>query len=132
MQTVTIAEAAQHSGMTAKAIARRVERGTLQAIIKDGKRRLPVSELEKLPRGTTETAPAGEGNNGAAPVDLSPLIARIETLAAENMQLRVLQEQNGTVEEQLRRELVESRGRITELEALATTGRRRWFSRRQS
>jgi hypothetical protein len=130
MQTVTIAEAAQHSGMTAKAIARRIERGTLHAVIRDGKRRLPVSELEKLPRGTTETTPKGKGNHGAAPVDLSPLIARIETLAAENMRLRVLQEQNGTVEEQLRRELVESRGRITELEA--TTSRRRWFSRRQS
>jgi len=126
MDTITIAEAAHETGLSSKAIARRIERGTLQAVLRDGKRRLPITELEKLPRGTTETTTEGQGNHGAAP-DLGHLVARLETLAAENMRLRLLTEQTEGTEQALKDELHQARARITELEAATT--RRRWFRR---
>jgi hypothetical protein len=128
METVTIAQAAERTGMSAKAIARRVERGTVAAVVKDGKRRIPVVELDKLPRGTTKPTTMGEGNHGAAPVEITPLIARLEALAAENMKLRLLTEQTASTEEALRLELVEARARITELEA-RPVARPRWWRR---
>jgi len=45
--TLTLAQAAEQTGLTAAALARRVERGTLRAVLIDGKRRVPVSELER-------------------------------------------------------------------------------------
>jgi excisionase family DNA binding protein len=126
METLTIAEAAERTGTSPKAIARRIERGTLQAIVRDGKRRLPLTELEKLPRGTTETAPAGQGNHGAAPPDIAPLIQRLEQLAAENMRLRLLTEQTESGDEELRNELHQARARIKQLESAR---RKRWFRR---
>jgi hypothetical protein len=132
METVTIAEAAKRTGITPKAIARRVERGTLQAIVKDGKRRLPVEELDKLPRGTTDTTPVGEGNHGAAPLDLAHLVARLEILAAENMRLRLLTEHGESGREAVERELLEARARITQLEAVTQPRRRFWRSRKQA
>jgi hypothetical protein len=132
MDTVTIAQAAAQTGMSAKAIARRVERGTLAAIVKDGKRRIPVTELDKLPRGTTETATetatAGEGNHRGTTVDVAQILSRLETLAGENMKLRLLAEQNSSLEENLKRELIEARARIAQLEA--RNPRRFWRSRR--
>jgi excisionase family DNA binding protein len=125
METLTIAQAAKRTGISPKAIARRIERGTLQAVVTDGKRRLPITELEKLPRGTTETA-EGTGNHGAAPPDITPLIQRLEHLAAENMQLRLLTKQTENGEQELRNELHQARARIKELESAR---RGRWFRR---
>jgi hypothetical protein len=128
METVTITQAATRTGMTAKAIARRIERGTLQAIVKDGKRRIPVAELDRLPRGTTKPATAGEGNHGATPVEIAPLIARLEALAGENMKLRLLQEQDSSTESELRAQVIRQAARIQELEA--KSAKRRFFPRR--
>ena len=48
MRTYTISEAAELTGLSRKALARRVERGSLQYVVRDGRRRIPVSELVRV------------------------------------------------------------------------------------
>jgi excisionase family DNA binding protein len=45
LRTYTITEAAEASGLSRKAIARRVERGSLRSVMRNGRRRIPRSEL---------------------------------------------------------------------------------------
>ena len=45
MRTYTITEAAELTGLSRKAIARRVERGSLRSVVRNGRRRIPRSEL---------------------------------------------------------------------------------------
>lgn len=45
MKTYTISEAAELTGLSRKALARRVERGSLRCVVRDGRRRIPVAEL---------------------------------------------------------------------------------------
>jgi excisionase family DNA binding protein len=48
MRTYTISEAAELTGLSRKALARRVERGSLRYVVRDGRRRIPVSELIRV------------------------------------------------------------------------------------
>jgi excisionase family DNA binding protein len=45
VRTYTISEAAELTGLTRKAIARRVERGSIRSLVRNGRRRIPHSEL---------------------------------------------------------------------------------------
>jgi excisionase family DNA binding protein len=45
VRTYTITEAAELTGVSRKAIARRVERGSLRSVVRNGRRRIPRSEL---------------------------------------------------------------------------------------
>jgi excisionase family DNA binding protein len=45
VRTYTITEAAELAGISRKAIARRVERGSLRSVVRNGRRRIPRSEL---------------------------------------------------------------------------------------
>jgi excisionase family DNA binding protein len=66
LRTYTIAEAADLTGLSRKAIARRVERGSLRSVVRNGRRRIPRSELA---RAGLLDGPAGEaplGNPGGA------------------------------------------------------------------
>jgi excisionase family DNA binding protein len=45
VRTYTISEAAELAGVSRKAIARRVERGSLRSVVRNGRRRIPRSEL---------------------------------------------------------------------------------------
>jgi excisionase family DNA binding protein len=45
LRTYTITEAAEATGVSRKAIARRVERGSLRSVVRNGRRRIPRSEL---------------------------------------------------------------------------------------
>lgn len=47
METFTIREAAERCAVSYQAMRRRVDRGSLQALTKDGVRRIPRSELER-------------------------------------------------------------------------------------
>jgi hypothetical protein len=47
VQTLTLKEAAEACGLSVKALQRRAERGTLRVVVRDGVRRLPLSELER-------------------------------------------------------------------------------------
>ena len=66
MRTYTITEAADLTGMSRKAISRRVERGSLRSVVRNGRRRIPRSELvragllgegQQQPRESDPTAP---------------------------------------------------------------------------
>jgi Helix-turn-helix domain len=48
MRTYTISEAAELTGLSRKALARRVERGSLRCVVRDGRRRIPVAELVRV------------------------------------------------------------------------------------
>lgn len=64
-RVLTITEAARETGLSTKAIARRIERGTLQAILNDqGQRVVARAELESrglLVEGHPGVSPAGRG-----------------------------------------------------------------------
>ena len=135
MRTFTIAEAAELTGLSRKAIARRVERGSLRSVVRNGRRRIPRSELVRaglLPEGDEAAPDGGPGTlllPRPAPGEVEPagrqedvlaalvreLLDRLERQSAEMAQLRAL-----TVEAEslrLTNELDELRGRISELES---------------
>jgi excisionase family DNA binding protein len=45
MRTYTVSEAAELTGLSRKALARRIERGSLRCVVRDGRRRIPLAEL---------------------------------------------------------------------------------------
>lgn len=47
LRTYSITEAAELTGLSRKAIARRVERGSLRSLVRNGRRRIPQSELSR-------------------------------------------------------------------------------------
>lgn len=47
METYTLSEAAERSGVTVEALRRRADRGTLRTVKREGVRRVPRSELER-------------------------------------------------------------------------------------
>src|SRR4051794_30084555 len=101
-RTLTLTEAATTTGMSRKALARRVERGSIRSVLRDGIRRVPTSELVRVgliaPEGNPVATPAGNrlgqgnhaGNHAATTIDLSPLLNRLEELVGENAKLRAI------------------------------------------
>ena len=63
-RTLTIKETAEATGLTIKAVRSRIERGTLPAVVRDGLRRIPYSELVRA--GLIE-ADNRVGNRAATP-----------------------------------------------------------------
>src|ERR1041385_8916161 len=57
-RTLTVEEAAQLTGLTKTALKRRIDRGTLPAVVRGGRRRIPVSELYRRGLATPSAAPA--------------------------------------------------------------------------
>ena len=75
--TLTLRDAARATGLSVKALRRRVERGTLPAQLVGGVRRVPISEL--LRAGLLVTEPGGRPA-GAAPADAAALARRVAAL----------------------------------------------------
>jgi excisionase family DNA binding protein len=134
MRTFTIAETAELTGLSRKAIARRVERGSLRSVVRNGRRRIPRSELERaglltegdegtpnldpgallLPRPAAGGLEAAGGQEDVLVTLVRELLDRLERQSSEMAQLRAL-----TVEAEslrLTNELAELRGRIAGLE----------------
>jgi len=142
-RTYTISEAAEATGLTAKALRSRVDRGSIPAVQgRDGKRRIPHSELLRAGLIALQDSPAEAGApqqpRAGHPVglDVTALIDRL--IAAESAQqiagLLTQQAderaQNETARAQrLEDELNEARSRIAELEYASV--RRRWFGTRR-
>ncbi len=82
METFTIREAAERCEVSYQAMRRRVDRGSLQAVHKDGVRRIPRAELERA--GLWPGAQAG------APAEVQRLQAENEDLRRELRELRLL------------------------------------------
>jgi hypothetical protein len=139
METFTITEAARLAGATRKSIERRVERGTLRSVLRDGKRLIPLAELERAklirPPAGVRAAPVSPPVGDAGMPDppgggLPELVARLEVLAAENGRLRALTEVAESSRSDLEQELFRLRARVRELET--QPGRRRWWGRSRS
>ncbi len=137
-RTLTVEEAAKQMGITPKAVRRRIERGTLPALIgHEGRRRIPAAAIngaaEGPPEPRTGSMPRDPGAAGSDEREsIGLLIARIEALAAENGQLRALTQVAESTRDGLERELHETRAKVRELEAAtvpAAPRRRRWLRR---
>jgi excisionase family DNA binding protein len=135
VRTYTITEAAELTGTSRKAIARRVERGSLRSVVRNGRRRIPRSELvrtgllaenEQAPRVGSPTAPflprpASTGVPAEAGTTEDMLAAlfrevldRFERQSQEIAQYRALTVQAESL--RLTNELADLRVRLAELE----------------
>jgi Helix-turn-helix domain len=150
-RTLTIAEAAQLTGLSRKAIRSRVDRGTVRAVLRDGVRRIPHSELERAglldqagdvvaaPAAGPRAAGAGQGSPAEASV-IGELLDRLERQAGELAELRLLTRQAESLQvvadqerdraERLAGEVHELRAQLAAAEARAgQQARRRWWQR---
>jgi excisionase family DNA binding protein len=134
MRTYTITEAAEITGLSRKAVARRIERGSLRSVVRNGRRRIPRSELVRA--GLLEDGGGSPRSDPSAPflprpVDgaelevaggsedmLSALfrevLDRFERQSQEIAQFRALTVQAESL--RLTNELADLRVRIAELE----------------
>ncbi|MDQ3971073.1 MAG: helix-turn-helix domain-containing protein [Thermoproteota archaeon] len=154
METLTIAEAAEATGLTKKAIRNRVDRGQLRAVLRDGVRRIPRSELDRagLDADSLEAGDGADIRQGAAsrqPKETSAwaeLLDRLERQAGELAELRVLTREAESLREDRERlegAFHEARARASELEAKLDVERQatakqleqvasaRWWERRR-
>jgi excisionase family DNA binding protein len=136
VRTYTISEAADLTGLTRKAVARRIERGSLRSVVRNGRRRIPRSELvragllDELDSAHIEEFDPSALLPRALPVDdpdappLRPdetlaavfreLLDRFERQAAEIAQFRALTVQAESL--RMASEIAELRVRLAELE----------------
>src|SRR5437870_4583450 len=108
-RTLTLAEAAEATGLTPKALQRRIDRGSLRSVLVDSRRRVPVSELLRTglltPGGSASPdaggepwvkeghSPAGSDPRGSVPtytMTARELLDRIERQAQEIGEMRAL------------------------------------------
>jgi predicted nuclease with TOPRIM domain len=140
METFTFAEAAEVTGISKKALRNRVYRGHLQAVLRDGVRRIPRSELE---RAGLLTSPSNASDvSSEVPLEtagetgmLNELLNRLERQAGELAELRLITreaESLKTERAQFEAALHETRARVRELEAQLDEAQqpRRWWRRR--
>jgi excisionase family DNA binding protein len=91
MRSFTIAEAAEATGLTQKALRKRVEQGHVRAVLREGKDpRIPESELKRAGLLPERDPPGVANGSGRAPESeiVRELVAVIERQAAELAALR--------------------------------------------
>lgn len=133
METFTIAEAAEAAGITKKAMRNRVDRGQVRAVLRDGIRRIPRSELQRVgllgaahgaaSRHLPHEAASPEADHAIA---IRELLDRLERQAGEISSLRALTVEADSLKaerENLQTSLFEAQARVAELEARLS---RRW------
>ena len=82
---LTIRDAARATGLSVKALRRRIERGTLEAVLVDGVRRIPLSALMGaglLVREPAQPPPAGPVAAAPPQPVVSALLRRLAGLEA--------------------------------------------------
>ncbi|MGH3091695.1 MAG: helix-turn-helix domain-containing protein [Gaiellaceae bacterium] len=135
MRTYTISEAAELTGLSRKAVSRRIERGSLRSLVRNGRRRIPRSELVRAgllledadgapeldPRALLlpRPAPAADLEETGRAEELlvalvRELLDRVERQASEVAQMRALTVQAESL--RLTNELTDLRVRMAELE----------------
>ena len=131
METYTISEAAELTGLTDKSVRNRVDRGQLRVVKRDGLRRIPRSELKRAglirsePEAPTGVEPASEQLGDPALV--SQLLDRLERQASQLGELRALTSQAESLQDQrarleaalesAREDARRANARVAELEA---------------
>src|ERR1700749_3141366 len=95
METFTFAEAAEVTGVSKKALRNRVYRGNLQAVLRDGVRRIPRSELERA--GLLTSSSDASDVSSEVPLEtagetgmLNELLSLLERQAGELAELRLI------------------------------------------
>jgi hypothetical protein len=114
-----VAEVAKASGISEKALRRRIERKTVRFDRSGG----PVLVLLESVRSPRRPRSPGKSWSPDFP-DLSEVLVRLETLAAENGRLRVLTEVAESTEQRMTAEIVQLRAELATVAA-----RRRWWQR---
>ena len=99
METFTIREAAERCEVSYEALRRRADRGSVQTIRKDGVRRIPRGELERVG--------LWPGARSDAPEEIQRLQAELEQARGELRELRLLPRKVDA--EQKARELIEAK-----------------------
>jgi hypothetical protein len=131
-RTYTIAEAAELTGLSRKAIARRLERGSLRSLVRNGRRLVPRSELVRAGLMTEDGAapehaavapsPVPGGETGSPEVMLAALMRelldRLERQGNEIASYRAITAQAESLH--LEREVGELRARLLALEGQRT------------
>jgi excisionase family DNA binding protein len=131
-RTLTITEAAELTGLSRKAIARRVERGSIRSVLRSGKRSIPRSELIRvglLPpegyKGVDQLTDAALSQSVASPnigggeqslleALVRELLDRVQRQAGELAQYRALTAEAESL--RLEREVADLRLRLRALE----------------
>ena len=80
--TLTIRDVARATGLSVKAVQRRIERGTLPARLEHGVRRIPVGALVDAQLVVQDDARATLRPTAASPAMLAELARRVEELEA--------------------------------------------------
>ncbi|MGH3022196.1 MAG: helix-turn-helix domain-containing protein [Gaiellaceae bacterium] len=140
MRTYTITEAAELTGTSRKAIARRVERGSLRSVVRNGRRRIPRSELVRAglleetagraPRSAPSSPPLPHPASGGELAEIErpddmlsalfrEVLDRFERQSQEIAQYRALTVQAESL--RLTNELADLRVRLAELEGRPQT-----------
>lgn len=128
---LTIREASEATGLTSKALRRRIERGSLNSTVVDGRRVLPVADLARaglIGRGATgsnggngssRSVPAPTPGNVAGSVGATELLDRLERQAVQLGELRhaaLVARRLRSELESVRAELARTRARVAQLE----------------
>ena len=129
-RTYTIAEAAELTGLSRKAIARRIERGSLRSLVRNGRRLVPRSELVRAglvpeegaaapePASTWQAPVPNAGAEGSPEVMLASLMRELlDRLERQNTELASYRAITAQAESlHLEREVNELRARLLALE----------------
>lgn len=124
-RTLTIAEAAEATGISAKSIRNRCDRGQLRFLVKGGRRRIPLVELERaglLNGAGEEFAILGDQDGEETATLQRELVNRelLSELAQAHEQigaLRAIEERTGAERERIAAEAREARAEAERLEA---------------
>jgi excisionase family DNA binding protein len=135
-RTLTISEAAELTGLSRKAMARRVERGSIRSVLRSGRRLIPRSELIRVgllpPEGykgvdrladsvlSRSVAVSEEigGEQSLLEVLVRELLDRVQRQAGELAQQRALTAEAESL--RLEREMADLRVRLSALESVGT------------
>lgn len=140
-QLVPIDEASQRLNLSPKSLRRRIERGTLESVRRDGRRLIPLGEIKRLEseaKSQSGPDPSPSAHLPRSDEDLSTYLARLEELAAENGRLRALADIAESTTANLTDELHELRAanRTLELQLAAHTAAaprpQRWWRRQHA
>jgi len=104
METYTITEAAELTGLTDKSVRNRVDRGQLRVVKRDGLRRIPRSELKRAGLIRAEAEESNGVKPGsepfAGPALVGQLLDRLERQASQLGEMRALTSQAESLKDQ--------------------------------
>jgi hypothetical protein len=114
----TLAQAAERTGLTLRALRKRADRGSLETVKRAGVRYVSHAELRRAGLLSGQGLAPGQLDTAVSESPGSELLERLERLAAENGRLKALTAIAESTEQALTDELHQARALAGELEAL--------------